>query len=221
MFCGAHVGEDGGWQSGVRLRNANIKINWMSHVARNDDDVKLNRLKMSIVKFIWAKNQWETLKWDRISDELNRCRVTVCLLWNVRAPSLPSFLRFIFNWKCLSPCEPTTLKQFGFIFFAVHFDAFFYSLFPFFVGVCAFRLSYTGYGFESIRMAWNYHNLTIGNHGITLRQRHFIFILKTERNNWAQYELPIGQRLILDSKLIKNDEKFNQNTASHFTRHRF
>lgn len=86
----------------------------MSHVARNDDDVKLNRLKMSIVKFIWARKQekkrirWETRDTGtrgarkKIADELNRFGWCYGLFALERAHAFITIIFIFASSNCLS-----------------------------------------------------------------------------------------------------------------------
>lgn len=120
--------------------------------------------------------------------------IPVCLLWNVRVrlhydscthtitqssvcacstvdrPTSQPKNVFLFAPRFRSTflhCEP---KQFGFISFAIHFDIFQCS----FYGRCSFSsLSLDVSSCMVVaKMRWNYHNLTIGIHGI-------IFILRS------------------------------------------
>lgn len=239
-FCGAH----GRFHvEGVkRFWNANIKINWMSHVAwSNDDseyneDVKLNRLKMSIVKFIWAKNRWEIHAhtntngnrntkrvYGRIAHDARERKITrmnwidsgVFTLKRARTPSLPFMHAHTLTQSSFCACStvdrPTnqlasqkmsffSLLVFDLLLYAANQNNLDLSLLPFIliystalfmVGV---RLSLSSSSLHVsgcmvvAEMRWNYHNLTIGIHGIIFILRPFARLLSSVASTFSQSE---------------------------------
>lgn len=99
------------------LWKANIKINWMSHVARETTTTngnrysvaKLNRLKMSVVKFIWPKNRWQTHNRSRKKKKLRWTESIPVLCWlfffrNVYSTHTISLLLYL-SWIILRNSE--------------------------------------------------------------------------------------------------------------------